>query len=73
MLSSEKCPNVLQVTSREGMLQRLKESEVCTRLSFYHVNAFDTIVIVLPVNVFHRSFYVFNVVLFWGFRGFTSY
>jgi hypothetical protein len=28
MLSSVKCPNVLQVTSRDGMLQRLKESEV---------------------------------------------
>lgn len=28
MLSSSKNPNVLQVTSREGMLYRLKESEV---------------------------------------------
>jgi hypothetical protein len=51
MLSSEKCPNVLQVTSREGMLQRLKESEVCTRLSSYHVNAFGTIVILFKISL----------------------
>ena len=31
MLSSVKSPNVLHVTCREGMLQKLKDSEVYNR------------------------------------------
>ncbi len=36
MLSSAKSPNVLQVTSRKGMLQKLKESEVYPPLRIRH-------------------------------------